>query len=490
MLGKPEISAAYRRRNGKKEDAMRAKTLGRWMIVVFLAALLVLAVAPPASAAKMAFKVATLAPKDLGWAVSFQKYVTPWVQRSTNDQVVFKVYWGGVMGNDNDYLRKMRIGQLQGAGLSGQGSTTACPEFSVVGLPFLFNSFEEVDYIRAMMFSTFDYFFSENGYKLMLWIDQDFDLFYSTKYRFDRLDDFKAAKIVTWYGPQEAAMLKALGASPIPIAVTDIPASKRSGVIDTNIAPAIWQVGSQLYTIDRYVNTMKIRYSPATVVLTNAAWGQIPEAYQEKLLESQADVQKKYCADIRRDNERCFKAMLDYGVQKVTPSPEAQAAIQKRAMKVYDDMSGSMYPVELLQEVKKYLAAFRKGKPESLKAATPRQSPRAESAADKARLAEMARAQAAADAAQKKAAAEAKAEPAAAQPAAQPEKKVSAWAERKRQIMEVQKMLKGMGYYDDDVDGVIGPNTRKGVMQYQKAKGLPQTGVIDRKLLLHMGVIK
>lgn len=452
------------------------------LLVVFVAAAVAVSAAPQAMAAKTAFKIATLAPKDLGWAISFQKYVNPWLQRGTNDQFAVKVYWGGVMGNDDDYVRKMKVGQLQGAGLSGQGSTKICPEFSVVGLPFLFNSFEEVDYIRSMMFATFDYYFSENGYKLFLWLDQDFDLFYSTKYKFDKLEDFKATRIVTWYGPQEASMLKALGASPIPIAVTDIPASKRSGIIDTNIAPAIWQVGSQLYTVDKYVNMMKIRYSPATVILTNAAWDQIPEKYQDKLMDDQADIQRRYCSDIRRDNERCLKAMLDYGVQKVIPSPAAQAAIQKRAMKVYDDMSGRMYPVELLKEVRRYLDSYRKGKPETVKAQAPREE---RDSGEKANAAEIAKAHAAAVDAQKKAG-EAKPET----EVAAPGKKLSAWEERKRQITEVQKILKGMGLYGDDIDGVIGPKTREGVIAYQKAKGLPPTGNIDKRLLRQMGIIK
>jgi len=355
-----------------------------------------------------------------------------------------------------------------------------------VGLPFLFNNFEEVDYIRSMMFSTFDYYFEQSGYKLFLWIDQDFDLFYSTKYRFDKLDDFKNARIVTWYGTQEAIMLKSLGASPVPVAVTDIPSSKRSGIIDTNIAPAIWQVGSQLYTIDRYVNMMKIRYSPATVVLTNAAWEQIPEKYQDKLMEEQAEIQKRYCADIRRDNERCLKAMLDYGVQKVYPSAEAQAQITKRAMKVYDDMSGKTYPVELLKEIKRYLAAYRKGKPETMKAAVPRDD-KESAAAEKVHAADIAKAHAASVEAQKKAGSEAKAVAASEDtgPVA-----TSAWDERKRQIIEVQKILKGMGLYNDELDGIVGPETRKAVMQYQKSKGLAETGSIDKRLLRQMGIIK
>ncbi|MFH2098426.1 MAG: TRAP transporter substrate-binding protein DctP, partial [Pseudomonadota bacterium] len=92
--------------------------------------------ARPAQAERYRWKVATLAPKQVGWALTWQNLVTPWLDRATNSQVVIKVYWGGVMGNDDDYIRKMHIGQLHGAGVTGVGANLACPEFSVVGLPF------------------------------------------------------------------------------------------------------------------------------------------------------------------------------------------------------------------------------------------------------------------------------------------------------------------------------------------------------------------
>ncbi|MEW5736465.1 MAG: TRAP transporter substrate-binding protein DctP [Thermodesulfobacteriota bacterium] len=505
------------------------------VVTLFLALCLLLAGAGNALAVKTGWKIATLAPKGLGWAVSFEKLITPWIQKATDDQYVFKVYWGGVMGNDDDYIRKMRIGQLQGAGMTGLGANLACPEFSVVGLPFLFNNYEEVDYIRKVMFPTFEYYFHQNGYKLMLWIDQDFDQFYSTKYKFDNLEDFKKTKILTWYGPQEEAMLKALGSSPIPMDVPSVPTAKRQGVLDTNIAPSIWQVGAQLYTVDKYVNPMRMRYSPAVVVVTNEAYQQVPADYQKRLEKERERVQRDYCADIRKDNEKCLKAMTDYGVQKVTVPPEVLAEIKRRAMTVYDNMSGDLFPTELLQELKRHLAAYRSGKGESVAApvlivkteapkpavaekpvlataAVPpeaakiekesvpveKQEQKFDAAArketkeieEKVDLKKMAQAFEETQQAQKKAAVEKAAEPAPAAPSAAElkEKKKLAWAERKRLVTEVQKKLNSLGLYSYEIDGIYGPVTRKGIQTYQEKNGLETSGVVDQTLLDHMGI--
>ncbi|MEW5736741.1 MAG: TRAP transporter substrate-binding protein DctP [Thermodesulfobacteriota bacterium] len=434
---------------------------------------------------KTAIKIATLAPKDVGWSITFNKLINPWFERATENHFVIKPYWGGVMGNDDDYLRKMKIGQLQGAGLSGQGSNNACPEFSVLGLPLLFNNYEEVDYIRFVMQGTFDDFFAQNGYKLLLWIDQDFDLFYSSKFRFDKMTDFRMARIATWYGPQEAAMLEALGASPIPSPVTDGPTLKRTGIVDTNIAPAIFQVGAQLYTIDKYVNTMKIRYSPATVVFSNEMWAQIPEKYQNNLMAEQADIQKLFCADIRKDNEKCLKAMVNYGIVEVTPPPDVMAEIQRRVMKVYNDMSGKLYPVELLKEVRRYLAAYRQKKPQKAEAVALKEEKSA-LGEEKAILEEIPRVPEESTETEK----EVETGSAAQEKTNVSSDKASAWEKRKKEIMEAQKILQGMGFYKAGIDGIAGPETRNAILEYQKTKGLPETGSISKNLLRQMGIIE
>ena len=43
----------------------------------------------------------------------------------------------------------------------------------------------------------------------------------------------------------------------------------------------------------------------------------------------------------------------------------------------------------------------------------------------------------------------------------------------------LQTDLKALGYYDDDIDGIYGPNTTKAVEDFQKEAGLDVTGTVD-----------
>ena len=102
------------------------------------------------------WKLATLAPDGVGWAIHIKELLHPAIDKATNNTVKLTWYWGGIMGDDEDYIAKMRIDQLQGMGFSGAGFVMACPAGSVLELPFLFQSDEEVDFIKGKMRDDFD----------------------------------------------------------------------------------------------------------------------------------------------------------------------------------------------------------------------------------------------------------------------------------------------------------------------------------------------
>lgn len=53
---------------------------------------------------------------------------------------------------------------------------------------------------------------------------------------------------------------------------------------------------------------------------------------------------------------------------------------------------------------------------------------------------------------------------------------------------KVQESLRDKGYYDADVDGVLGRQTREAIRQYQKSENLPVTGRLDDETAGKLGV--
>lgn len=55
-------------------------------------------------------------------------------------------------------------------------------------------------------------------------------------------------------------------------------------------------------------------------------------------------------------------------------------------------------------------------------------------------------------------------------------------------IRKVQETLRDKGYYSAEIDGILGPKTREGIRQYQKAENLPVTGRLDAATAGKFGV--
>jgi peptidoglycan hydrolase-like protein with peptidoglycan-binding domain len=53
----------------------------------------------------------------------------------------------------------------------------------------------------------------------------------------------------------------------------------------------------------------------------------------------------------------------------------------------------------------------------------------------------------------------------------------------KQQLMQVQQQLKTAGLYKGRIDGMMGPETKQAVQQFQQQNGLQQTGTLDQQTL-------
>jgi TRAP-type C4-dicarboxylate transport system substrate-binding protein len=117
----------------------------RWTAALLIFVWLVLA---PGWALADAVKIGTLAPKGSPWHDIVQDLSEAWKEASQG-QYYFRIYPGGVAGDEPDMVRKMRIGQLHAAALSGIGLTRIAPEVQALQMPMMYRNNDELDYVRA-----------------------------------------------------------------------------------------------------------------------------------------------------------------------------------------------------------------------------------------------------------------------------------------------------------------------------------------------------
>ncbi len=318
-----------------------------------------------ASGEKIVIKLACLAQKGVSAMSYLDQTVFPGLTKVTDGSVVFDIYWGGIMGDEEDYIAKIRTGQLQGALLSGSGgvTSTVCPDLSVVELPFLFNAWawDEVDYVMDKIKPHLLKEAEKKGFKIIVISNVDFDQIYSTKHNIANIEDIKGAKMLTWFGPLENRMLKSLGVSAIPVNVPEVVSSMKTGICNMAIAPSMWWVGAQLYTDTKYVNPIPIRYVPGLVVWSSDVWNKISEKNKNNIDIAALEYEQGFKKKIKESNEKAYNAMLKYGIKEVKVSPEELARFKKATRPVWDELAGKAYSHEILNEVIGLLDDYRKG---------------------------------------------------------------------------------------------------------------------------------
>jgi Putative peptidoglycan binding domain len=58
-----------------------------------------------------------------------------------------------------------------------------------------------------------------------------------------------------------------------------------------------------------------------------------------------------------------------------------------------------------------------------------------------------------------------------------------------QEVANVQAALKEQGYYRGEIDGIIGPETRAALAEYQSAQGLEPTGTVDEPTMRMLGMV-
>ena len=326
---------------------------------LFTLALLLLIPAPAWAAGPFIIKFATLAPEGSVW-MNHMKELDRRVREKSKGQVGFRIYAGGVAGDELDVLRKIRIGQIHGAAFSGVGFGQILPMVRVMDLPFLFRNDEEVDLLHREMESFFSQQFREKGFELLAWAEVgNVHLFSRSPIR--KVQDLERLRVWAWSGdPIARETFSAMGANPIPLAVTDVTTSLNTGMIDTVYASLPGAIALQW---DLYVKTMTslpLAHSTGALLVSANLTDKMPPKLLTLLKEESRRTMAELTAELRQQTIEFMEILEKRGIQ-VLPMPDE--ADLKGFYRVHDQVAqaleGKVYPREVLKRVYAILKTAR-----------------------------------------------------------------------------------------------------------------------------------
>ena len=301
-------------------------------------------------------KVGVLAPEGTGWAKNIKK-MTSEIKEASKGNVELKVYYGGSQGDEQDVLRKIRIGQLQGGIFTGKTLGEINGDVRVLELPFTFNH-NEAKALKTMQSMTpyFNAKYEQNKFKNLATFGIG-PVYFVTQKKVQDLNSIKSLKIWSWDGdPIVSTMFEAMNLIGVPLALPDVLSSLSTGVVESAYAPPIGIIALQWNTKVKYMVDFPISYSIGAFVITSAAWSKISPADQ-KLVQ---DISKKYESEINlgnaKDNVDALNAMKVQKIEFVKFSDAEIKVAQGYRQEMIKKLKGKLFSDEALKKMESEIA--------------------------------------------------------------------------------------------------------------------------------------
>ena len=339
----------------KKNHQMRTS-----IMILFILALFLPGVSRAAEGqAKYMMKLAAIAPEGTSWADTCAKFKT-YVEQNTKGQVKVIWYLGAVMGDEPDEIRKIKLGQLQGAGFTVMGMGLIDSAFKIMEIPFLLLNNDEVDFVLEKMKPTFARMFEAKGFVLAGYMDVGF-VYIFTKEPINTVQDLSRFKMWTWAGePVAEAFLKRAGfINVIPTPLTETLTALQTGMVNAFFSPLYAGVGLQWYTQAKYISNFTFGYTPAAILMDKKFFDSLPPEFQKIIVDAWGQYLPELIRQIRQDNDKALKTMLARGIKVGNTPPEVLEEIQKRILPLRSELVGKYYPDYLLAGIQNALNEFR-----------------------------------------------------------------------------------------------------------------------------------
>ena len=284
------------------------------------------------------------------------------ISAQTDGEVTFKIYPGGVMGDDKAVLRKMRVGQLHGAVLTSGGLAPSYNDIGIYNLPMLFRDEAEVDHVRQTMDAVLMAGLRKKKFVGFGIAEVGFAYPMSNSAG-SSIADMRQKKV--WVPDNDPASLRAfesLNITPVPLPLADVLTGLQTGLIDSIGSPPIGAIVLQWHTQIEHVIDIPVMYVYGLFAIAQRPFNRLTE--RQKAIVSSELSQAVKAADgfARRDHQSAKAALINQGINWINPTVAefkewdglASTAIQRI-------VDAGFVSREAYNQIESLLAEFRAG---------------------------------------------------------------------------------------------------------------------------------
>ncbi|MDH3689291.1 MAG: TRAP transporter substrate-binding protein DctP [Gammaproteobacteria bacterium] len=285
--------------------------------------------------ANVVIKLGTIAPDGSIWHEALLETQQAWRELS-NGEVELRIYAGGVLGGEAEMVRKMQRRGLDAITISGAGIGHIDHSMDCLSMPFLFDSYEELDFVRSQISSALERNFERRKFKLVNWAEVGWVHFFTTK-PVRTPSNLRSLRLWTSVGdPSAERLFKKLGFQVVPLPVTDMLTALQTKLVEAIDVPPLFALLDRSYEYANHMMDLKFAPLNAATVMTVSAWERIPAEYRAKLLEVARVRGVALRNEVRQAEQQAIDEMKARGLQVIELSKQEADTWRSMGREAYE----------------------------------------------------------------------------------------------------------------------------------------------------------
>ena len=267
-------------------------------------AVLLLIVGTAAFAAEFTLKLGHIADPQNPYAQGAVKF-SELVKEKTGGAVDVQVFPSSQLGNQRDLIEGLTFGTVDMTLTSTAVLGNFLPQAAVFDLPFIFrdipHAYKALDTVGMEICKPLE----QRGIKVLAMWENGVRHMTNNRNPIRVPEDMKGLKIRVMEQPIYIEMMKALGASPTPMAFGELFTAMQQGVVDGQENPAAHIWTSRFFEVQKYISLTAHTYSAEPLLISMSVWSTLPEKYRAAIQEA-ANEARDWQRDLCRKLENKF----------------------------------------------------------------------------------------------------------------------------------------------------------------------------------------
>ncbi|KIL45244.1 DctP family TRAP transporter solute-binding subunit [Jeotgalibacillus soli] len=277
------------------------------------------------------------------------------VEEKTDGNITVEIYPNGQLGDDRAMIEGLQFGTLEAVGVSTSMLANWAPPMLAYDLPF---AFPDADTAYQVLDGPYGEkvgkLLEDEGLVFLAYFENGFRQLTNNTREVSSVEDIEGLKIRVMQTPVHIETWSTLGASPTPMAYTELFTAMQQGVIDGQENPYGNTAMDRFYEVQEYMTVTNHVYNPMGLVISKTFFDGLTEEEQQIVLDA-ADEAGEHQRQLNQEEDQNYKQMIIDGGTKITElTPEAQAEFVETVQGVYDEFAdeiGQEYLDEFLAEV-------------------------------------------------------------------------------------------------------------------------------------------